>query len=64
VRHGVATEAVPLCEIIDDPLTFRGKLLHMGGTALTLEMARLVSDQISNLEIICLLRCLIKCREW
>jgi hypothetical protein len=30
VRHGVATEAVALGEIIDDPLTFGGKLLHVG----------------------------------
>ena len=30
VRDRVATEAVALGEIIDDPLTFRGKLLHVG----------------------------------
>jgi hypothetical protein len=28
VRHGVATEAVALGQIIDDPLTFWGELLH------------------------------------
>jgi hypothetical protein len=30
VRHGVATEAVALGEIVDDLLTFGGKLLHVG----------------------------------